>query len=101
MFPVDMCLVNNIYIFLRFGEDDLKYSGYLICGFCVGNVFTLWTQSYGKSRSSQLKDLFGACTVIIATWPHSCVHVCVVGLTFLGKGGANSPASSLVVKDLI
>lgn len=85
MFPVDMCLFNNI----RFGEDDLKYSGYLICGFCVGNVFTSWTQSYGKSRSSQLKDLFGLCTVIFATWPHSQtgVQVCVVGLAFLEKGG--------------
>lgn len=63
-----MCLFNNIYIFLRFGENDLKFSGYLICGFCVGNVFAPWTQSYGKSKSSLLKDLFGACTVTIATW---------------------------------
>lgn len=87
-FPVDVCLFNNIYIFQRLGEDDLRYSGYLICGFSVGYVFAPWTQSYGKSRSSLLKDLFGVCTVVIATWPHSRagVQVCVVGLTSLGKG---------------
>lgn len=83
-----MCLFNNIYIFQRFGEDDLEYSGYLICGFCVGNVFAPWTQSSGNSRSSLLKDLFGVCTVIIPTWPHSWagVQVCVVGLTSLENG---------------
>lgn len=69
------CLI-IIYIFKGFGEDDLRYLGYLSCWFCVGIVFAPWTQGYGKISSGLLRDPFGACTVPVAAWlcPRQCRH---------------------------